>query len=226
MTKNRKNRTFSKYGILFLVFGHILLACDSKKERVLPFIGNYDIVYSEVDGKERQDTIYPRVPDFSFVNEDSVRVRSSDLKGKVWVVDFFFTTCPTICPIMTTQLKRLQHKTIDLQSEIQFISFTINPDYDSPSILKKYRKLHGITANNWVFLNGDEERTHQMGIEGFQIFAGRDDEAEGGYAHSGAFTLVDKEGYVRGVYLGTDPKQVDQLEKDIRKLLKYEYDID
>ncbi|MEY3238316.1 MAG: hypothetical protein RI883_2417, partial [Bacteroidota bacterium] len=98
-------------------------------------------------------------------------------------------------------------------------------DHDTPSELKKYKNHHNITTSNWQFFTGKEEETHQLGIENFMIFAGRDDEAEGGYAHSGAFTLVDKEGYVRGVYLGTDMKQVEQLEKDLRKLLKYEYDI-
>jgi protein SCO1/2 len=77
-----------------------------------------------------------------------------------------------------------------------------------------------------VFLTGDEEETHYLGIENFKTFAGRDEEEAGGFAHSGAFTLVDKEGYVRGVYLGTDKKQVKQLEEDLRKLLKYEYNIE
>ena len=78
---------------------------------------------------------------------------------------------------------------------------------------------------NWQFFTGNEAETHRLGIENFQIFAGRDDESEGGFAHSGAFTLVDKEGYVRGVYLGTDKKQVKQLEHDVRLLLKEEYGI-
>lgn len=226
MIKQSKNKPIYKISFVLFMSSLALFACQSKKVRVLPYIGNYDIIYTEVNGKEHQDTIYPKVPDFVFTNEDSISVRSEEWKGKVWIVDFFFTTCPTICPIMTTQLKHLQRKTIDIQDHLQFISFTINPDHDVPSVLQKYKKFHGIDATNWVFLNGDEEKTHQLGIENFQIFAGRDDEAEGGYAHSGAFTLVDKEGYVRGVYLGTDPKQVDQLEKDLRKLLKYEYNVD
>jgi protein SCO1/2 len=106
------------------------------------------------------------------------------------------------------------------------MSISINPDHDTPSVLKKYKNHHRIKSTNWQFFTGKEEETHQLGIENFQIFAGRDDEAEGGYAHSGAFTLVDKEGYVRGVYLGTDKKQVEQLEKDLRLLLKEEYGID
>jgi protein SCO1/2 len=199
---------------------------DTKdKERVLPKLGNYDVEYSLVDGVEVADTIYPTIPFFHFLNQDSVRVSSKELKGKLWVADFFFTTCSTICPRMTTQMKRLHAMTDDLSDQVQFISFTINPRFDSPSILKRYREYHGITAQNWEFLTGDEAETHRLGIENFMIAAGQDAEAVDGYAHSEAFTLVDKEGYVRGVYNVSDPKQVDQLAKDIRKLLKYEYNI-
>jgi protein SCO1/2 len=124
---------------------------------------------------------------------------------------------------MTKNMQKLNAATKDLDDELQFISISINPQHDTPSILKRYREHYKATAFNWQFLTGKEAETHQLGIENFQIFAGRDEESEGGYAHSGAFTLVDKEGYVRGVYLGTDEKQVIQLEKDIRKLLKEEY---
>jgi protein SCO1/2 len=211
-----------------LVVLPLCIACTGKtgkKERVLPILGNYDIEYSLVDGVEAADTIYPTIPYFHYLNEDSIRITSKDLKGKIWIADFFFTTCSTICPRMTTQMKRLNALTRDVKDHVQFISFTINPGYDQPSILKKYRKNHGINAENWVLLTGDEEETHKLGIENFMIAAGQDPDAVDGYAHSEAFTLVDKEGYVRGVYNVSDPDQVDQMDKDIRKLLKYEYDI-
>ena len=211
------------FSSLFLVF--ILVSCSAinEKKHVLPFIGNYDIEYKLIDGKEVSDTVYPTIPYFYFLNDDSVLVKSTDLEGKIWVADFFFTTCPTICPTMTKNMQKLNAATKDLHDELQFISISINPQHDTPSILKRYREHYKATASNWQFLTGKEAETHQLGIENFQIFAGRDEESEGGYAHSGAFTLVDKEGYVRGVYLGTDEKQVIQLEKDIRKLLKEEY---
>jgi protein SCO1/2 len=211
------------FSSLFLVF--ILVSCSAinDKRHVLPFIGNYDIEYKLIDGKEVSDTVYPTIPYFYFLNDDSVIVKSTDMEGKVWVVDFFFTTCPTICPTMTKNMQKLNAATKDLHDDLQFISISINPQHDTPSILKRYREHYKATASNWQFFTGKEAETHQLGIENFQIFAGRDEESEGGYAHSGAFTLVDKEGFVRGVYLGTDEKQVIQLEKDIRKLLKVEY---
>jgi protein SCO1/2 len=205
----------------------LIVACKQKeKKHVLPFIGNFDVEYKLVDGVEVQDTVYPTIPFFYFRNQDSNIVKSTDMKGKVWIADFFFTTCQTICPIMTTNMKRLNEKTKDLEDKVQFISFSINPDHDTPSQLKRYINHHHISTKNWEFFTGNEEETHRLGIENFQVFAGRDDEAEDGFAHSGAFTLVDREGYVRGVYLGTDEKQVKQLEIDLRKLLKDEYNAD
>ena len=214
--------------IIFLTLIITLFSCKQteKKVRVLPFVGNYDVIYSLVDGKEVADTVYPKMIDFSFLNQDSVIIKSSDMKGKIWVADFFFTSCPTICPTMTEQMKRLNNMTKDLTDHVQFMSFSINPNYDTPTQLKKYIQFHEIKSKNWQFFTGNEVKTHDLGINHFQIFAGQDSNAAGGYAHTAAFALVDKEGYVRGVYLGTDPKEVDKLEIDLRKLLKYEYDID
>ena len=205
----------------------VLTSCgEEEKVRVLPLMGQYDVVYKTVDGVDVADTVYPTIPAFSYINQDSTLVTSKSMKGKVWVADFFFSTCPTICPTMTTQMKRLQAMTKDLEDDLEFISFSINPRHDQPSILRRYIKHHGIEANNWQFLTGDEKATHELGVKSFLVHVASDEEAEGGYAHSPAFTLVDKEGIVRGVYIGTDTKDVDRLEKDLRKLLKYEYGVD
>jgi protein SCO1/2 len=220
-----------KKTLFFLLVITTLIACESEKKRVLPIIGNYDLTYRKVDGQTVVDTIYPKIPTFRFLNEDSVWVTNKDFKNKIWIAEFFFATCPTICPIMNSQLKNLNKETASVKNHIQFLSFTINPKNDVPSVLKAYRKKHGITAKNWAFLTGDEAETHRLGIENFQTFAGRDEEAEGGYAHSGSFTLVDKSGYVRGVYAVTNfdgsvnKKEYKRLKEDIFKLLEYEYDI-
>ena len=210
--------------LLLLVSWIIIASCtEQNKVRVLPIVGNYDVEYDTIDGQEITDTIYPKIPNFTYLNQDSIQITSSAMKGKVWIADFFFTSCPSICPKMTSQMKRLSILTKDLDKHIQFISFSINPSYDGPSKLRAYRKHYGITAKNWQFLTGDEEATHALGVDYFQVFANKDIESSGGYAHSPAFVLVDKEGYVRGVYIGTDTKQVNLLQKDVRKLLAYEY---
>jgi len=225
--QSRLNKAlFSIFTIMF-----ILASCEEKKPK-LPYIGNFDLVYKKVDGQTITDTVYPTIPNFSYLNEDSVLVTNETFKNKVWIAEFFFATCPTICPIMNSQLKNLNKETKEYGDHIQFLSFTINPSNDKPSVLKAYRKKIGINAKNWTFLTGDETATHRLGIENFQIFAGRDSEAEGGYAHSGAFTLVDKKGYVRGVYAVTNfdgtvnKNEYKRLKKELIELLKYEYNIE
>ncbi len=216
-----------KFSLYFLL-AVLLFSCgEKKKEHVLPFIGHYDVEYKMVDGKEIADTIYPRIPAFKFLNQDSVWISSKDMKGKIWVADFFFTSCPTICPKMTSQMKRLSILTKDIEKEIQFMSFSINADNDKPHVLKRYISHYGITAPNWQFFTGKSEaEVHLLGDENFLVNAREDLGSEGGYAHSEAFVLVDKEGYIRGMYNGTDTKEVDKLHKDLRKLLKYEYGLD
>lgn len=213
--------------LFWLIFAVGLFSCkqEDKKVRVLPFVGNYDVIYKLVDGKEIADTVYPKMISFAYLNQDSVLIQSSRMKGKIWIADFFFTTCPTICPKMTEQMKRLNGMTKDINEHIQYMSFSINPIHDTPKQLRKYIQHHKITAENWQFFTGNEAKTHELGINHFQIFAGQDASSAGGYAHTAAFALIDKEGFVRGVYIGTDPKEVNKLEIDLRKLLKYEYSI-
>lgn len=231
MTKIEKQNWINKKLLSFLVIIFILASCEENKPK-LPYIGNYDLVYKKVDGNTIADTIYPTIPTFTYLNEDSVTVTNKTFKNKVWIAEFFFATCPTICPIMNSQLKNLNEETKKYAEHIQFLSFTINPSNDKPSVLKAYRKKNGINAKNWAFLTGDEAATHRLGIENFQIFAGRDAEAEGGYAHSGAFTLVDKKGYVRGVYAVTNfdgtvnKNEYKRLKKELIELLNYEYNIE
>ena len=216
------------YAALFL-FGYLLVSCQPSKPIPLPKLGNYDVVYHKKNGKEIIDSIYLTIPVFQYLNEDSIRVTNSDFKNKVWIVEFFFATCPTICPIMNQQLKKLVTQTDKYKKHIQFLSFSIDPKKDTPSKLKEFKHRNGINAKNWAFLTGDEATTHTLGIKHFLTFAGRDSLSAGGYAHSGSFTLVDKAGYVRGVYavtnfdLTVNQEEYKRLLNDVNNLIKYEY---
>jgi protein SCO1/2 len=156
-------------------------------------------------------------------------VNNKTFEGKVWISEFFFATCPSICPIMNTQLKNVEKALGQYKQDIHYLSFTIDPSHDTPSVLKTYKQKLGINNPNWSFLTGNESFTHQLGIEHFLIFAGREEDALGGYAHSGAFTLIDKKGYVRGVYevvqpdLSVNKKEFKRLIKDVKTLFTYEY---
>lgn len=214
---------------LFLVVISIsmLVSCTTNKtetKRVLPIIGDADVEYKMVDGKEVADTIFPKVPDFSYLNQDSVMIHSKDLKNKIWIADFMFTKCPTICPTMTTNMKYLSELTKDLQDKVQFLSFSIDPKRDKPSIFRKYIQERQLDTKNWYFFTGDEEETADLAFNFFHVGVQRtDDTAEEGFEHTDTFVLVDQDGHVRGLYQGTKKDDVDRLEKDLRKLIKHEY---
>ncbi|MNJ83065.1 hypothetical protein D3C87_04790 [compost metagenome] len=215
--------------ILHLALILILLSScrtdSEKKPKALPYFGNYDIVFSETNGVQSIDTVFPKIPAFSYLNQDSVMITSKSMKGKVWIANFFFTSCPSICPPMISQMKRLNILTQDLASEVQFMSFSIDPKTDQPHVLKTYIKNNGIQTKNWYFFTGDEAKTHRLGVSHFMVHADKDPMAAGGFAHSDGMVLVDKEGYVRGVYRGTQTQEVDNLNKDLRKLLEIEYGV-
>lgn len=200
------------------------LSCSSnKKERVLPILGNYDVEYRQENGKEVADTIYPKVPSFRYLNQDSTWITKDTYKGKVLIVDFMFTHCPSICPSMTSNMKSLAEATQDLKDKVQFISFTIDPSRDTPSRFKEYIKERGIGNANWDFLTGQSElKTYDLALQYFHVGAQRSDNPEEEFLHDDKFVLVDPNGYVRGIYEGTQKDQVDVLEEDLRKLIKYE----
>jgi protein SCO1/2 len=223
------NNGLLKTSILSFILLGLLVACKETTNKPLPKLGNFDINYREVNGKTIPDTIYQQIPAFHFFNEDSVEVTNTTYKNKVWLTEFFFASCPSICPIMNTQLKNAEKALKSYSKDLQFLSFTIDPKHDTPSVLKAHKKKLGIQNKNWAFLSGNEAFTHQLGIEHFMIFAGREEEALGGYAHSGAFTLVDKSGYVRGVYevvqpdLSINKKEFERLLKETKQLFHDEY---
>ena len=212
--------------IRFIFFLILLSSCSVKEQKkVLPFIGDYDLIYKIVDGDTVVDTVYAKIPDFEYLTQDSTILSRKGLNGKILIADFFFTSCSTICPLMTKNMKYVDSALRNYSKHLALLSFTINPDYDTPKVLKRYRKKYAISSKNWFFLRGNEKQTHQLGIENFKVFATRDENVSDGFAHSGAFTIVDKEGFVRGVYLGTDKKEVDKLIKDVKLLLNKEYNV-
>lgn len=170
-----------------------------------------------------------KVPVFEFTNQDSKLISNSFYEGKVWVVEFFFTTCPTICPKMTESMLKIQNEFYG-NPDFGIASFSINPKNDTPEILKEYAKVHGATLKNWNFLTGEQDKIYELANTGFTLYAGEDSNAEGGFEHSGMFALVDKKGNIRSrldeygnpiaFYDGLDPKGVQQIKEDIKILLK------
>lgn len=190
----------------------ILVACSQKETATkLPYIGN--TIYEE------NDTIYHTIQDFRLTDQDSLEVTNSTFDGKIYVADFFFTSCPTICPLMKAQMLRVYEKFKD-NSDIAILSHTIDPEYDTVALLKDYAERLGVNTSQWKFVTGNADYIYDLGEKSYMVMADEDEKAEGGFIHSGAFLLVDKERHIRGVYDGTVADQVDVLMNDIEKLLK------
>ncbi len=141
---------------------------------------------------------FEKVPDFSFTNQDGKTITNKDYEGKVYVVEFFFTTCPTICPIMNQKMLTIQKEFFG-NPDFGIASISITPEIDTPKVLKEYAQRLGITHNHWHLLTGQsEEVVYALSNQGFQLYAGKDgDEVHGGFEHSGLFALIDKDGYIR-----------------------------
>lgn len=202
----------------------ILLSCSSYQEDIkgsdqLPFLGRHDFVEKTVNDETVVDTLYHQVADFRFVNQDSTVITHETLYDKVYVTDFFFTTCPTICPVMKTQMLRIFEAFKD-NDQVALLSHTIDPTHDTVAVLHDYAERLGVIGSNWHFVTGDKDEIYEMGLNSYMVTAMEDENEPGGFIHSGAFILVDQDKHVRGMYDGTKPEQVDILIRDIKRLLE------
>lgn len=207
--------------------GFLLGNCNdnSKNENSLPYLGNKHAekvrVYdpSSSDSIYQTDTVYHKIAPFSFINQDGDSITNDDMAGKVYVADFFFTSCPTICPIMKKEMFRVYEK-FQHENDFKILSHSIDPTHDTVPLLKDYSQRLGVEdASTWHFLTGDKEKIFEMGQTSYMTTAMEDNKEPGGLLHSGAFVLVDQKGHIRGVYDGTKEDQVNRLMADIPKLL-------
>ena len=197
-----------------------LSACDSDGNSVktLPIYGEREPIERTVSGETVVDTIYHTIPDFAFLNQDSQRVTQETVAGKVYVTDFFFTSCPTICPKMKSQMLRVYEAFKD-NPDIVLLSHSIDPAHDTVAVLKDYSERLGIETAKWHLLTGDKDSIYTI-AEQYLAAAREDAGAEGGFTHSGDFYLIDQQRRIRGHYNGTLEEDVDRLIKDIPVLLK------
>ena len=254
-----KKTNYSYVGIAFiiLVFGIIFIP------KIVDRLSNADITRDEsrsqsVSTQEKEktnskkknlsDLVYipdgkggnRKVPAFSFTDQNGKTITNKDYLGKVYLVEFFFTTCPTICPRMNANLVQIQNHFSEYERNFGVASFSIFPEIDTPEVLKTYATKYGITNPNWHLMTGDEEIIYALANQGFYLYAEKGEDAAG-FEHSGNFALIDKEGYIRSrlrspnnplIYYngivsedeGVDdegiPEQISILKEDIAKLLK------
>ena len=232
-----KNKSYIGLGIIILVFGYWFLpkifnrintnqTIDSN--RTMSIDQSSKLSFIKLNGSAR------KVPDFIFMNQDSLYIGNEDFLGKVYVAEFFFTSCPSICIEMNQNMKILDDE-FGNRDDFGIASFTIDPINDTPQILKEYSERLNVKSKNWHFLTGEIDSVYELSNSGFNIFSGVNPAVAGGFEHQGFFALIDKNGYIRSrkdengnpivYYLGITSKGkkeqgIDMIKEDIIKLLK------
>ena len=240
---NKTNYSYVGIAFIILIFGIIFIprivdritnGDVTRSESRSESVGNIEetssnLAFIEINGNKK------KVPSFSFTDQNEKVITNKDYEGKVYLVEFFFTTCPTICPKMNRNLIQIQNEFKDFKN-FGVASFTINPEYDTSKVLKEYADQYGVTNPNWHLMTGDEKAIYDLSNNGFSLYTAKDAAAEGGFEHSGNFALIDKKGFIRSrkddfgnpliFYRGTiseqekfdddgEPEQISILKEDI-----------
>jgi protein SCO1/2 len=208
-----KKQNYSYIGITFIILLFGIWAIPK-------IVGNFN---------DRDLVVIGKVPPFTFTDQHGKIVSNDDYEGKVYVAEFFFTTCPSICPIMNTNMVKVQNKFYG-NPNLGIASFSIDPVYDSPEVLLEYAENYKITNPYWHLLTGDKAKIHELANSGFNLYVGENTEIEGGFEHSGFFALIDQLGNIRSrldenenpiiYYDGLETEGIQMLIEDIELLLK------
>ena len=174
-----------------------------------------------VDNSIRHVKKYHTIADFSLINQNGDTITNDTYRDKIYVADFFFTTCPTICPIMTDHMKIIQDRVLDDQ-EVMLLSHSVTPDIDSVAQLKKYALEKGVADHKWHLVTGDKKQIYELARKSYMAAKSEGDGGAYDMIHTENFILVDKEGRIRGTYDGTDPEAIETLLEDI-DILKATY---
>ncbi len=196
-----------------LAFGICLLSSCKQESPQLPYMGNVEFV----DG----DSVYHTVPDYEVIDQDSQAIRLSQIGNKIYIADFFFTSCPSICPKVTKQMLRIYDRYKE-DDRIVLLSYTIDQRHDSVTVLNRYAKNLGVETIRWKFVTGEKDSIFQLADDYF-VSAVEDPDAPGGFDHSGRIILLDKDRHVRGYCEGTDPESVTSFFNTIDQLLHEQY---
>lgn len=187
---------------------------SASPSKVLPYYGMKEVTSSG-------DSLYHMVPPFSFINQEGRTVTQKDLDGSIYIADYFFCTCQSICPIMSNEMEFLANH-FKSDSLIKFISHTVNPENDSVPVLADYAKAHHANPAQWFLVTGDKKELYDLARTGYMISADSGDGGPNDFIHSQNFALVDKEKHIRGFYDGTNHQDMLKLIEDV-EILKKEY---
>jgi len=218
--------------ILFLII--LMVVCvpvgyyilNQKPKDILPVINPTDVQEEMVDPEMLRIGQGHRIGEFGFENQYGEWVSEKNMDGKISVVEYFFTTCKSICPIMNKQMQRVQNK-FRYDKQVRIFSFTVDPDTDTVEQMYQYARKHGAKKGQWFFLTGKKEDLYSLARKSFFVLKPAEaqnlGDAGGDFIHTNNFVLVDSKRRIRGYYDGTNSKEVDQLMDDIKKLKKEPY---
>lgn len=192
-----------------------LLGCAPQEAAELPVLGPMTLE-TRADGGT--DTLFHPYPWFVFEDHFGLPLNPDSLAGQVLLVDFFFSTCPTICKDLTASMAAV-HAAFGQDERLRLLSHSVDPDYDTKVVLAAYAKKAGASNKNWLFVRGDQEEMYQLAKQAYLSYVAEDSTAPGGFLHSGHLILMDTARKIRGVYDGTSPEDVSRLIQDLPKLL-------
>jgi protein SCO1 len=204
----RRVIVFAKHTLSVLFLCSFMAGCHTK-EAALPIFGEREI--------EGTDTVYHTIADFKFIDQDSNEVTQTTFENKIYVADFFFTSCRTICPMMKSQMLRV-YDSIRNDPEVLLLSHTIDPEYDTVGLLHDFAERLGVSSHKWHFVTGNKEDIYKIAQTSYFSTAMEDKSEPDGFIHSGAFLLIDKKKRIRGKYDGTKEQDVNRLLRDIERL--------
>ena len=210
-----------KHLLLCAVALCLFTGCSNQSNDKLPILGNREPVERIIDGKTVVDTIYQTIEPFSYLNQDSVIITDKDFDNKIYIADFFFTSCNTICPTMHRNMLEVYTKYKD-NPHVKILSHSIDIKYDLPSRLKTYASKLGVESSKWAFVHGSRDSIFNIAAKNYLVAAYEDNADPQGLVHQGWFVLVDTKKQLRGAYDGTKEDQVKQMMLDMEKLLKEE----
>ena len=225
-----KNKSYIGISFIILIFGIYAIPkiIDRFKNNEIVKADRLDKVSNSSQNNGSLVKIGP-APKFELVNQDNVKISNETYKDKVYVLEFFFSTCPTICPKMNLSMLQIE-KTFFGNPNFGIVSITIDPEHDTAKVLKEHRELLGVKSSNWNFLTGDKNYIFDLSNKGFNLYAGENNKAKGGFEHSGLFALIDKNGDIRCrkdkygnpilYYDGLEKTGVRDIQQDIKILLK------
>ena len=213
-------KSYKKFGIFFSVLCIVIILMIYNilnKQKPLPIFQPGMVSEELVDSTIQHQMKYHTIADFSLINQNGETITQDTYKDKIYVADFFFTTCPTICPIMTDHMYQIQKEIIN-DDDIMLLSHSVTPVIDSVAQLKKYAKEKGVIDRKWNLVTGDKKQIYELARKSYLAVKSDGNGDEYDMIHTENFMLIDKKRQIRGFYDGTLPEDIEQLLKDIEKL--------